>query len=119
MGVMVSTAEALFSKAVSYWMTTYSPSGASGRVRAKLADLRVRDFKAPSGERALPAAFSQSAFVIAVLKRVEAPFQLSAYFPLSVMTSHALAEACALGTASDSAARAGKPTSMRIATSTG
>src|SRR5712691_7016879 len=119
MGVMVSTAAALFSKTVSYWMTTYSPSGAPGRVRAKVADLRVRDFKAPSGERALPAAFSQSAFVIAVLKRVEAPFQLSAYFPLSVMTSHALAEACALGTASDSAAWAGKPTRRRIATSTG
>src|SRR6266851_6271025 len=83
MGVMVSMAEALFSKAVSYWMTTYSPSGALGRVRAKVADLRVRDFKAPSGARAARIAFSQSAFVIAVLKSVEAPVQLSAYFPLS------------------------------------
>jgi len=88
-------------------------------VRAKVADLRVRDFKAPSGARVARIAFSQSALVIAVLKSVEAPFQLSAYFPLSVRASHALAETCALGTASDSAAWAGKPTRTRIAMSTG
>src|SRR5207244_11332750 len=96
MGVMVSTAAALFSKAVSYWMTTYSPSGAPGRVRAKVADLRVRDFKAPSGARVARVAFSQSAVVIAVLKSLEAPFQPPGYLPLYVAASDAWPRACAL-----------------------
>src|SRR5215831_3428798 len=116
MGVIVSMAEALFSNTVSYWMTTYSPSGAPGRVRANVADLSVRDFRAPRGARAARIAFSQSGRVIAVLKRLEAPFQLSAYFPLSVRASQALAETWAFGTASDSAAWAGTPASARIAT---
>jgi hypothetical protein len=66
--VTVSTAAALFSNRAWNWMTTYSASGAPGRLRVKVADLSLRDLRAPSGERTDLRVFSQSAFVIAALK---------------------------------------------------
>ena len=48
-GVIVSTPAFLFSNAVVYWMTTYWPSGAPGRLVAYCLDFNSCDLTLPSG----------------------------------------------------------------------
>ena len=68
MGVMVSTAEAFFSNALAYWMTTYLPPGAPGTFSVYCRTVTLRERTLPSGERAPDSACVHCAFVTAPLK---------------------------------------------------
>src|SRR5512147_951732 len=90
-------------------MTTYSPSGAPGRLRVYVALCSLRDFTAPSWPRADFAACSHAVLVSAALSSGDAVSQLSPYFPASTSASHAFAASCALLTASPCCAQASGP----------
>jgi len=72
MGVTVSIADDFFSKTVSYWMTTYFPSGAPGSLSVYSRDLTLRERSLPSGPRTPVAACLHWSFVTAPLKSLAA-----------------------------------------------
>jgi len=67
-GVTVSMAAFLFSKTVLNWITTYSPSGAPGRLVRYSFYLTSLDFNLPSGFRAAFKDFAKSSLVTAFFR---------------------------------------------------
>jgi len=71
-GVIVSTADRLFSNEVSYCITTYSPSGAPGNDVWYCARFNLRDITLPNGPRAARTFCNHSSLVIASLNMLAA-----------------------------------------------
>ena len=78
--MIVSTACAFFSNTVSYWITTYRPSGAPGRDFVYWLDFELSRDQLPQGSSGPGRPVCHCSLVTAPLKSLAAWSQLSEYF---------------------------------------
>src|SRR6185295_478751 len=83
-GVIVSTADDFFSNTVSYWITTYLPSGAPGSFSLYWRDESFRETTLPSGGRTPASNCVHCSFVTAPLKSLAACSHVAAPSPASL-----------------------------------
>ena len=87
-GTSVAMAAGWCSKLLSYWMTTYSPAGAPGRVLVYAAVLTCATVSC-RGVRFDPTCFATGLWGRSPCTIAQAASELSAYFPESTMANHA------------------------------